>query len=72
MAWRGLRFLDDLDAVETKESEEKEAQNHEIPAPISDILDLSGVLGLDEFDPDPAFWETLDFISGTPQASQDN
>jgi hypothetical protein len=70
MARRGLRFLDDLDAAEAKETEREEAQDREAPAPVSDVLDLPGVLGLDDFDPDPAFWESLGFVGGTPQASQ--
>jgi len=40
MTRRGLRFLDKLDAAEAKESEEREVQDREIPAPVSDILDL--------------------------------
>ena len=70
MARRGLYFLDNLDTTEARETEREEAQDREVPAPVSDILDLPGVLGLDDFDPDPAFWESLDFVSGTPQASQ--
>jgi multidrug resistance efflux pump len=70
MARRGLCFLDELDAAEAKESEEREARDREIPAPVSDVLDLPSILGLDDFDPDPAFWETLGFSGGTPQASQ--
>ena len=72
MARRGLRFLDNLDTAEAKETEWEEAQDREAPAPVSDILDLSGILGLDDFDPDPAFWESLGFVGGTPQASQGN
>jgi hypothetical protein len=55
MACRGLRFLDNLDAAETKEAKREEAQDREAPAPVSDILDLPNVLGLDDFDPDLAF-----------------
>ena len=66
----GLRFLDDLDAAEAKEAEREGAQDREAPAPVSDILDLSDILGLDDFDSDLAFWKSLDFVSRTPQASQ--
>jgi hypothetical protein len=66
MARRGLRFLDDLDAAEVKEAEREGAQDREAPAPVSDILDLPGVLGLDDFDLDLAFWESLGFVGRTP------
>ena len=72
MARCGLRFLNDLDTTKAKETGEKNTPDHEVPIPVSDILDLSGILDLDDFDPDLAFWKSLDFISGTPQASQDS
>ena len=66
MARRSLRFLDDLDITEAKEAGREEAQDREVPTPVSDILDLPDILGLDDFNPDPAFWKSLDFISGIP------
>ena len=62
----GLRFLNNLDTTEAKETEREEIQDCEVPAPVSDILDLPGILDLDDFDPDPVFWKSLDFISGIP------
>ena len=55
MAHYDLRFLDNLNTTEIKETEREEAQDREAPAPVSDILDLPGILGLDNFNPDPAF-----------------
>ena len=76
MLRRGVASLDELDQVEAAEAEERERLNREVPPPhgpfISDSVDLSEVLGLNEFDPDPSFWATLDFAGGTPQASQGN
>jgi hypothetical protein len=70
MAHYSLHFLDNLDTTKAKETEREEAQDHEAPAPISDILDLPDILDLDNFNPDLVFWEFLDFISGIPQVSQ--
>ena len=55
MARYGLHFLNNLDATEVKEAGEKNTPDHEVPIPVSDILDLSGILDLDNFNPDPAF-----------------
>jgi hypothetical protein len=55
MARHGLHFLDDLDTTEAKEVEREGAQDREALALVSNILDLFGVLGLDDFDLDPAF-----------------
>jgi len=55
MARRGLRFLDDLDAAETKKLEKKAVQNHEALVSVSDILDLPDILGLNDFNPDLVF-----------------
>ena len=66
MACRSLYFLDNLDTTEAKETKREEVQDREVPAPVSDILNLSGVLGLDDFNPDPAFQEFLDFIGRIP------
>ncbi len=74
MLRRGVATLDELDRVEAVEAEERERLNREVPPPfgpfISDAVDLSQVLGLDDFDPDPSFWATLDFAGGTARASQ--
>lgn len=66
MARYGLRFLDDLDTAEVKEVGREEVQDRDVPTPVSDILDLSGILGLNNLDPDPAFWKSLGFINRTP------
>ena len=55
MARYNLRFLNDLDITEIKETGRGEVQDCEVPAPISNILDLSGILGLDNFNPNPVF-----------------
>jgi len=39
--------------TETKELKKKKARNHEIP--VSDILNLSSIPGLNNFNPDPVF-----------------
>jgi len=52
---RDLYFLDKLDTTEAKESEEREARDREIPAFVSDILNLPNILDLDNFNPDPVF-----------------
>ncbi len=69
MAHYSLCFLDKLDAVKAKELE---ARDREAPTPVSNILDLSNILGLNDFNSDLAFQETLDFSSRTLQASQGN
>jgi len=61
-----LCFLDKLDTTEAKESEKREARDREILALVSDILDFSSILDLDDFNPDPAFWKILDFFNGIP------
>ncbi len=62
MARCSLCFLDKLDAAEAKELE---ARDCEAPALISNILDLPNILGLDDFNLNLAFWETLGFSSRT-------
>ncbi len=66
MAHYSLCFLDNLNAIEAKELKEKDTQNHKVPTLISNILNLPKILGLDNFNPNPAFQESLDFISKTP------
>ena len=66
IVYYSLRFLDKLDIAEAKESEEREARDREIPAPVSDVLDLPSILGLNNFNPDPAFWKILDFANSIP------
>jgi hypothetical protein len=76
MLCRGVKTLDELDELEAREREEQERRNLEAPPPIgpflTDTVDLSEVLGLDQFDPDPSFWASLGFGGGTPQVSQGN
>jgi hypothetical protein len=62
---RNLYFLDKLDTAKAKESEKRKARDREIPAPVSDILDLPSILDLDNFNLDPAFWKILDFSGKT-------
>ncbi len=65
MAYYSLCFLDNLNTVKAKELIEKDAQNYEVPIPISNILNLPRILGLDNFNPNPTFQESLGFISRT-------
>ncbi len=55
MARYGLHFLDELDAAKAKEVAEKEAPSQKTPPPVSDIINLPSILGLNNFNPDPAF-----------------
>ncbi len=55
MARRGLYFLDELDAAEAKEATEKEASSRKTPPLVSNMVNLPSILGLNNFNPDPAF-----------------
>ncbi len=59
MLRRGVTTLDELDRVEATKAKERERLNREVSPPfspfISDAVDLSQILGLDDFDPDPSF-----------------
>ncbi len=55
MARYSLHFLDNLDIAEAKEVAEKEVPSRKTPPLISNIINLSNILGLDDFDLDPAF-----------------
>jgi hypothetical protein len=76
MLRRGLKTLDELNAIEEKEKEEKERvenekrQQHELLSTDSSFPAGHGLLDLDPaFDPGPEFWATLDAGGGTPQPS---
>ncbi len=55
MAYHGLYFLDELDTAEAKEVVEKEALGQKTPPLVSNIINLSSILGLDNFNLDPIF-----------------
>jgi hypothetical protein len=65
MLRRGARTLDELDEIEKKDEVERERQLREDPPPngpyLMDSVDLPALLGLGDFDPDPAFWSTIQF-----------
>ncbi len=62
IVYYSLCFLDKLDAIKAIELE---ARNYKVPAPISNVLDLPNILGLDNFNFDPAFQKSLGFSSRT-------
>jgi hypothetical protein len=71
MLRQGLKTLDELDKAENKDRLEGERPEGVEAAPASPgAVDLAAVLGLSDFDLDPAFWASLDFGGRTPQASQ--
>lgn len=65
MLRRGLRYLDELDAAERREAEEKAAQEASSLTMVANAMP--------EFDPslmnDPQFWEGMDSVYGIPEAS---
>ncbi len=69
MAYYSICFLNNLNIIEAKELKEQNARNYKVFIPISNILDLSRILGLNNFNLDPTFQESLGFINRTPQAS---
>lgn len=82
MLQRGLKSLDELDAVEAKEREEteRERQAQEPPASSSDIpmvdplADLDPVLveAMSHFDPSDPFWASPDIADGTTSTNRDS
>ena len=79
MLRRGLKTLDELDEAEEKERLAKEEEVRRLAAAgspvssgtiLSEEVDLAAILGLNDFEPDPSFWATVDFDGGTRQASQ--
>ncbi len=55
MARYSLHFLDKLDTAEAKEVAEKEALSRKTPLLVSNIINLPGILGLNNFNLDPIF-----------------
>lgn len=82
MLRRGLKSLDELEAVEEKEAREKEEAERQVPTPagsadvsgdpLDDPLDFAGVA----FDPDsalsPSFWDSIDVGGGTSSKGPGN
>jgi superfamily II RNA helicase len=64
MMRRGLKSLDELDALEQKEKEEAEKQSQAGPVSIS-----SNEVPVDPSFLSDSFWEGLDFVDGTRQAT---
>jgi hypothetical protein len=59
MLRRGTRTLDKLDKIKRKDKVERKRRLREDPLPnspyLSDSVDLSALLNLSDFDPDPSF-----------------